>query len=134
MHFNDYIMRHIILIAIFLVTVCSFAQQTSSVQGQLLDVESNNAPLQYGKVVIKENGAEVLTDEKGTFKFENIKAGSYTLVSSFVGYETKVSEIKVIDGKPTTITLHLKADSITVDDLMLALAGTDKKETVSSNK
>lgn len=127
-------MRHIIFIAIFLITAFSYAQQTGSIQGRLLDIESNNAPLVYAKVIIKENGAEVLTDEKGVFKFKSLKAGSYTLVSSFVGYETKVSEIKVIDGKSTPVTLHLKADSISLDDLMLTIASVDKKDTASNNK
>ena len=127
-------MRHIIFIAIFLIAAFSYAQQTGSIQGRLLDIESNNAPLVYAKVIIKENGAEVLTDEKGVFKFKSLKAGSYTLVSSFVGYETKVSEIKVIDGKSTSVTLHLKADSISLDDLMLTIASVDKKDTASNNK
>ncbi|MCF7567398.1 carboxypeptidase-like regulatory domain-containing protein [Sabulilitoribacter arenilitoris] len=122
-------MRKILLIAIFFVTAFSFAQQTGSVQGYLLDLESNNEPLIYAKVVIKETGSEALSDEKGLFKFDNLKAGKYTLVSSFVGYETKESTIKVINGKSINIKLHLKADSISIDDLMLTLASTDKKDT-----
>lgn len=119
-------MRHTIFIIIFLVATCSFAQQTGSVQGQLLDIESNNAPLNYAKVIIKETGAEVLTDEKGLFKFENIKAENYTLLASFVGYETKETHIKVTTSKATTVKIHLKADSISIDDLMLTLASADK--------
>ncbi|MCL6296219.1 carboxypeptidase-like regulatory domain-containing protein [Jejuia spongiicola] len=126
-------MRHIIFIATFFVTALSFAQQTGSIQGHLLDIESNNAPLIYAKVIIKETGAEVLSDEKGVFKFKNLKEGSYTLVSSFVGYETKESTVKVIDGKSINVKLHLKADSISLDDLMLTLASADKKDT-SINK
>ena len=126
-------MRHIIFIATLFVTALSFAQQTGSIHGHLLDIESNNAPLLYAKVIIKETGAEVLSDEKGVFKFENLKEGRYTLVSSFVGYETKESTVKVIDGKSINVKLHLKADSISLDDLMLTLASADKKDT-SINK
>ncbi len=126
-------MRHIILIATFFITTLSFAQQTGSIKGHLLDIESNNAPLLYAKVIIKETGAEILSDEKGVFKFENLKEGSYTLVSSFVGYETKESTVNIIEGKSINVKLHLKADSISLGDLMLTLASADKKDT-SINK
>ena len=126
-------MRHIILIITFFVTALSFAQQTGSIQGHLLDIESNNTPLLYAKVIIKETGAEVLSDEKGVFKFENLKEGRYTLVSSFVGYETEESTVKIIGGKSITVKLYLKADSISLDDLMLTLASADKKD-ASINK
>ncbi len=126
-------MRPILSIAIFFVTAFSFAQQTGSIQGQLFDVEANNKPLQYAKVILKETGTEVLSDEKGTFKFKNLKAGHYTLVSSFVGYKAKVLTVKVTGGKSINIKLHLKADSISIDDLMLTLASADKKDT-SINK
>ena len=61
----------------------------------VLDIEENNAPLMFAKVSIKETGAETLSDEKGNFKFENLAEGTYTLVSSFVGYETKAYETKI---------------------------------------
>jgi hypothetical protein len=98
----------------------------------LLDIESNNAPLIMAKVSIKETGAEVMSDENGFFKFENLAKGTYTLVSSFIGYETRNHETTVIPNKATTIKLHLRASTISLDDLMLTLsASTDKKETSS---
>lgn len=126
-------MRQILFIATFFITACSFGQQTGSIKGCLLDIESNNKPLLYAKVSIKETGAEVTTNEEGAFTFDNLKAGYYTLVSSFVGYETKEYSAEVSQGQSTQIKLHLKADSISIDDLMSTLARADKKST-SVNK
>lgn len=125
-------MKHIIRIAIFLVTAFSFAQHTGSVSGNILDNESNNSPLLYAKILIKETGAEVLSDEKGFFKFENLKDGNYTLVSSFVGYKTKVLKVQVESGKAIKVKMSLGASSISLEELMLTFASADKENTSPS--
>ena len=109
------------------ISVLSFAQNTGSIQGHLLDLESNNEPLLYAKVLIEETGSEILTDEKGAFKFDKLKNGNYTLVSSFTGYEAKKTTINVTSGKPTNIKLSLKASTLSLDDLVLTLASADNK-------
>lgn len=125
-------MKYIIRIAIFLVTAFSFAQHTGSVSGNILDNESNNSPLLYAKILIKETGAEVLSDEKGLFEFENLKDGNYTLVSSFVGYKTKVLKVQVESGKAIKIKMSLGASSISLEELMLTFASADKENTSPS--
>ena len=122
-------MKHIIYIAIFFVTALSLAQQTGSINGNVLDIESNNQPLLYAKVLIKETGAQVLSNEKGLFKFENLKDGNYTLISSFVGYETKETKIKVQSGKVTEIKISLGASSISLSELVLTFASAKKENT-----
>ena len=125
-------MKQIIVTIAFLISAFTFAQNTGSISGSLLDIESNNEPLIMAKVLIVETGAEVMSDKNGVFKFENLAEGTYTLVSSFIGYETKQYETKVISNKATTIKLHLGASTISLDDLMLTLsASADKKEASS---
>ncbi|GAA4800700.1 carboxypeptidase-like regulatory domain-containing protein [Litoribaculum gwangyangense] len=124
-------MKQIIFLVAFLISAFTFAQNTGSIVGSVLDVEENNTPLTLAKVILKETGAEALSDENGNFKFENLKEGSYTLVSSFVGYETKALETMVVSNKTNTVTLQLGASTLSLDDLMLAFASEDKKETAS---
>tara|TARA_R110000868_G_scaffold268561_1_gene527759 strand:+ start:4846 stop:5235 length:390 start_codon:yes stop_codon:yes gene_type:complete len=125
-------MKQIIVTIAFFISAFTFAQNTGSISGSLLDIESNNEPLIMAKVSIKETDAEVMSDENGVFKFENLAEGTYTLVSSFIGYETKNHEAKVISNKATTIKLHLSASTISLDDLMLTLtANADNNETSS---
>lgn len=126
-------MKHIIVIVAFFISALSFAQESGHVIGHLLDLESNNAPLLYGSVVLKENGQKVLTDENGLFKFENLTEGTYTLISSFSGYETKETTVEITANKSTNITLSLNASTISLDDLMLAIASTETESTSSNN-
>jgi len=125
-------MRNIIYVAIFFISALSYAQSNGSVNGNVLDFESNNEPLMFAKVSIKETGAEVLSDEKGFFKFENLSDGEYTLVSSFTGYETKESKIKVASNA-TQIKLVLEPSSISLEDLVSAMASVENRASTTSN-
>ena len=125
-------MRNIIYVAIFFISALSYAQSNGSVNGNVLDFESNNEPLMFAKVSIKETGAEVLSDEKGFFKFENLSDGEYTLVSSFTGYETKESKIKVTSNA-TQIKLVLEPSSISLEDLVSAMASVENRASTTSN-
>jgi len=125
-------MRNIIYVAIFFISTLSYAQSNGSVNGNVLDFESNNEPLMFAKVSIKETGAEVLSDEKGFFKFENLNDGEYTLVSSFTGYETKESKIKVASNA-TQIKLVLEPSSISLEDLVSAMASVENRASTTSN-
>ncbi len=126
-------MKHIFYTALFFISALSFAQNTGSISGNLLDFESNNYPLMFAKVLIKETGAEVLSDEKGLFKFENLSDGDYTLVSSFVGYDTKESKIKVESNKTTTLKITLEPSTISLDDLIFTIASIDTPQTSTIN-
>lgn len=127
-------MKHIIYTALLFISALSFAQEsTGTISGNLLDFESNNQPLMFAKVSIKETGAEVLSNEKGLFKFENLKDGEYTLVSSFTGYETKEAIIKVESNKTVTLDITLEASTISLEDLVFTIASVDKPQSSASN-
>ncbi len=126
-------MRRIIFISAFFVTAFAFAQQTSSIGGIVMDIESNNDPLTFAKVSIKETGKDTFTDENGIFQFDNLADGTYTLVYSFVGYETREAKTEIASGKETQITMSLGASSVSLAEL-LAVASADKSDpTITTN-
>ena len=126
-------MKNLLLLATFLFTVISFAQKNGIIKGNIIDLESNNAPLMFAKVQVKETGVETLSDENGTFQFENLENGTYTLVYSFVGYKTVEKKSHVVSGKTTNIKTSLAASSISLDELMLTIASVDKSDDHSSS-
>jgi hypothetical protein len=126
-------MKHIIYIAIFFISALSYAQDTGSINGTLLDFESNNAPLVFAKVLIKETGTEMLSDEKGVFKFDNLNEGEYTLVSSFTGYDTKETKITIVSNRLATAKIVLEASTISLEDLMFTMASVDEKSNTTTN-
>lgn len=127
-------MKNLIFIAVFFISVFSFAQSNISLNGKLTDLESNNEPLVYAKVMVKETGVETLSDEKGFFKFENLQADGYTLVYSFTGYETKEVKIEVKSGKANNVDFALGASTVSLEDLMSIFASANnQKQQVTTN-
>jgi len=106
--------RIILLIAI----ICSVAKAKAQfgvggggsgivgkISGTVIDSVTKK-PLDYGTVTLFRAGGKspvtgILTDEKGSFKLDNIHPGSYRLEISLVGYPTKViNNIETTPSKP----------------------------------
>ncbi|AJR02936.1 carboxypeptidase-like regulatory domain-containing protein [Siansivirga zeaxanthinifaciens] len=110
-------MKHLIYIFTLLVTSFVFSQNTGMVVGQIMDNELNDTPLVLAKAALKDTNVAVDTDLTGMFVIENLEAGDYTLVCSFVGYETKEINIHVDANVPTELKLALEATTISLADL-----------------
>ena len=67
---------------------------TGRVSGVIID-SLTQKPVDYATVALGRSGATKttngsLTDEKGSFKIENIAPGTYRLTIAFLGYQTKI--------------------------------------------
>ncbi|GAA4289644.1 carboxypeptidase-like regulatory domain-containing protein [Aestuariibaculum suncheonense] len=119
-------MKRLFFVAAMLISAMSFSQNTGLVVGKIMDAEVNNAPLVLANVAIKGTETKVDTDQTGLFVIENLEAGDYTLVCSFIGYETKEINVHVDAFEPTELKLTLAASTISLDDLALLTATADK--------
>jgi outer membrane receptor protein involved in Fe transport len=78
---------------------------TGKISGIILDSISRN-PIDYATVSLGRAGSAkttngALTDEKGSFKVENISAGLYRLTIAFLGFKTKIIDsVKTTPAKP----------------------------------
>ena len=120
-------MRQItILITLFLSAV-SFAQNTGSITGKLIDKEFNNEPLPFANVLIKGTTTGVTSDVDGIYKLDNLDPGTYTLSFSFVGYETIEKQVVVEADKETKLDVVMFASAASLDEVVIKT--TAKKET-----
>lgn len=119
-------MKLILYVALLFTSALAFAQDSGSISGNVLDFESSNQPLTFAKVSIKETGKKVLTDENGYFLFKNLNVGDYTLVISFIGYDTKTLKIKATYNTKKTAVV-LEPSTISLDDFIATMASTDSK-------
>src|SRR5882757_2913040 len=95
--------RFYIIIAILCSFVTANAQMglggggsttVGKISGTAIDSLSKK-PMDYASVGLYRSGGKapitgVITDEKGNFKLDNIKPGSYKLVITFIGYPDKI--------------------------------------------
>lgn len=121
-------MKHLICISILFFTAISFSQNTGLIVGKVMDSELNDSPLVLASVSVKGTNIESNTDLTGLFVIENLEDGNYTLVCSFVGYESKEIEVNVNTNNPTELNLSLKASTVSMDDLALLLASADSED------
>ncbi|AXT62259.1 TonB-dependent receptor [Aquimarina sp. AD10] len=113
------------LLALFFVGIL-FAQETGTITGTLLDKESNNQPLPFANVLIKNTTKGTTTDFDGLYSIDNLEPGTYILEFSFIGYETLDKEVVVIAGQTVTANASIGASAAALDEVIIKT--TTKKE------
>ncbi|WP_027127512.1 TonB-dependent receptor [Gelidibacter mesophilus] len=119
-------MKTILIALPFLFTTILSAQSKASIAGKLIDKEYNNEPLAFGNVLIKGTTIGTTSDMDGTYVFDNLNEGQYTLIYSYVGYETKELEVAVAAGKVVSINVDMVADAAALDEVLITT--TTRKE------
>jgi len=97
---------------------------TGKITGTVLDT-STNVPVEFATVVLKDAKTDkevngTLTDADGNFKLTEIPTGTYTLVLSFIGYETKkVTGIELTPKKPdeNLEVIYMRSTSVTLEEV-----------------
>ena len=89
------------------------------IRGSVIDVDYD-APLPEVKVMISETGQEMTSAEGGSFFFEGVAPGSYTLMFSKSGYtrQTK-SEVVVTPGQLAELEISMQAEYEDMDELVV---------------
>ncbi|UUF15107.1 MULTISPECIES: TonB-dependent receptor [Flavobacterium] len=116
-----------LFIALFICTI-SIAQNKGTISGVLTDKESNNAALPFANVLIKGTNISVNTDIDGKYSL-NVNPGNYTIIFSFVGYETKEAPVTVKAGETVVINQILSSGSFTLKDVVVKSTANKEKET-----
>lgn len=98
-------MKLIYTTATFLFLSVYAFSQTGSIKG--LVTTSDNKPAPYVNVLLKEINKGATTHEDGTFFFKDIKAGNYTVVTTFIGLQTQELPVTVISGQTSSINFTL---------------------------
>ncbi|MGC1205147.1 MAG: carboxypeptidase-like regulatory domain-containing protein [Flavobacteriaceae bacterium] len=125
-------MKYAFTLFILAFTSLGFSQNTGMVVGKIMDHELQNRPLVFADVAIKGTSIKSNTDATGLFVIENLKDGDYTLVYSFVGYETQELNVKVVSGQPTEVKLGLSATTVSLLELASITSVAQKDDKTAS--
>ena len=121
-------MRKLLVLFALLSTTIVFGQVKGSIAGKLTDKEYNNEPLPFANVVIKGTTTGTTSDIDGLYGFENLSPGSYTLVFSFVGYESQEITVEVVANKVTTVNVPMGASSASLDEVVITTTARKESE------
>lgn len=114
--------RFSFILALLLSTVCSvFANDPDNEFGTIKGrvTTADGKPAASVTIVLKGTKKAVVTEENGTFVLVHIKAGSYELVISQVGFETIVQPVQVSDKTVTAVSIQLKLSSKQLQEVVV---------------
>ncbi|MEY8868551.1 MULTISPECIES: TonB-dependent receptor [Gaetbulibacter] len=112
-------MRAFTLLLVFIISSFAYSQNTGSIVGKITDKDYNNEPLAFANVLIKGTTTGTTSDFDGLYSFNEMDPGKYTLVFSFVGYETQEIEVEVVAGKVTEINVPMGANAAALDEIVI---------------
>ncbi len=89
-----------------------------SIQGRVTD-GSDNSPLEQVSVYLPQLEKGVVTDASGNFEIQNLPAGSYKLVASYIGYKTFSQNINTGTGA-AMMEIRLEPSAIEIEEVIVS--------------
>jgi outer membrane receptor protein involved in Fe transport len=117
-----------LFILTILLSISSFAQNKGTITGTLTDKDQKNSALPFANAVIKGTSIGATTDEKGKYTIK-VEPGTYTLVFSFIGYETTEVKVTVKAGETIVVDKALGSGGYRLDDVVIQKTVNREKET-----
>lgn len=123
--------RRIVLLLLFLLSVLSAVAQKNTVYGRVIDSQTKEVmektTLLLYKIEQGKNGKRdtafvggALSNELGTFSFGSVKAGTYLLKVTYLGYVEQHKDLTKINGQPLALgDIALEADAVQIDEAVV---------------
>ncbi|MBO6762655.1 MAG: carboxypeptidase-like regulatory domain-containing protein, partial [Roseivirga sp.] len=121
----------ILLCLIFLASGTLGYAQTNMVQGTVLNAETNET-LPGSNVYIKELEIGTSANALGSFRFEELNSGTYTMEVSFVGFAKRSVQVQVQSGTNQKLQIALQPSSIQMEDVVVTQNLDQNSNTISA--
>jgi len=116
-----------LFITLFICTI-SIAQNKGTISGVLTDKEMNNQALPFANVLIKGTNISANTDIDGKYSL-TVNPGNYTIIFSFVGYESVEKPVTIKANETITVNQVLSSGGYTLKDVVVKSTANKEKET-----
>ena len=116
-----------LIITLFICAI-SMAQNKGTISGVLTDKEMNNEVLPFANILIKGTNISTNTDMDGKYSL-SVNPGNYTVIFSFVGYESVETPVEVKANETTTVNQVLSSGGYTLQDVVVKNTTSREKET-----
>lgn len=118
-----------LLFAVLFVSQVIFAQ-TGSITGKVVD--ENNQTLPGATVLISGTTMAGAADINGVYRISGLKAGTYTLTASFIGYTSEPKTVTV-DAGGATVNFNMQSSSKSLNEIVVIGYGTVKKKDLTGS-
>ena len=120
-------LKQILLLAFCMIVAIAGKSQTGIIKGTITDANTKES-LIGATVVIQGTSKGASSDFDGNFQIDNVKAGSYNLVISYISYDNQIVRAAVTEGKETVLNFALKSASVDIDEVKVVAKRRDNTE------
>lgn len=117
------------LLSILIATIAS--AQTGNIRGFVYDKESGE-PVIFCNVFLKGTTIGAATDINGMYNISKVNPGDYTLVVTYIGYDTTEVKISLQKGKIISQNLEIGESSIKLDEVTVSAAREEMRTEVKA--
>ncbi len=95
--------------------------QTGTIRGFVYD-KSNGEPVIFTNVVLRGTTTGAATDVNGYFSISRVEPGDYTLMVTYLGYDTVMQNVTVARGQIVTQNLYMERSAIQIREFEVSAA------------
>ena len=118
-----------IILALFLTS--NIFAQTGNIRGFVYD-KSSGEPVMFCSVYLKGTTIGAATDINGMYNISRVKAGDYTLIVTFIGYDTTFLNIQLNAGQILTQNIDIRESSVKLDEVKISAERTEMRTEVKA--
>jgi len=111
-------MKKTFFLCLALLSITAFSQ-TGNIRGFVYEKESGE-PIMFCNVILKGTTTGAATDINGMYNISKVKAGNYTLIATYIGYDTTEVAISLRNGEILNQNIELKESSIKLNEVKIS--------------
>ncbi|TND08716.1 MAG: TonB-dependent receptor plug [Bacteroidetes bacterium] len=128
-----FLFRAVAVFVLSVFTLPGIAQQTATIRGTVFNKKTGE-PVLFAQVFLKDTKFGVQSDINGFYSLTKVPAGTYTLVSSYLGYKQAFLEVTVKAGQILTQNLNMEEIGQTIGMVEISAEKQAKLENTDNSK
>ncbi len=122
--------KFLLLLSISLFTTIAYSQ-TGNIRGFVYDKNSAE-PIMFCNVILKGTTIGASTDINGMYNISKVLVGDYTLMVTYIGYDTSTVNITLKKGKVITQNLEISESSVKLNEVRISAERSEMKTEVKA--
>lgn len=118
------------LLSILLLTTTAFSQN-GNIRGFVYD-KSSGEPIMFCNVFLKGTTIGAPTDINGMYNITKVAPGNYTMMVTYIGYDTSAVDITLKAGKVLTQNLEISESSVKLNEVRISAERAEMKTEVKA--
>ena len=122
--------KFLLLLSISLFTTIAYSQ-TGNIRGFVYDKNSGE-PIMFCNVILQGTTIGASTDVNGMYNISKVLVGDYTLMVTYIGYDTSTVNITLKKGKVITQNLEISESSVKLNEVRISAERSEMKTEVKA--